>query len=484
MATFGSFPGVRVETRSGGISAVVVGEEEKLVLFGEANYALDSGSLVVEGDDVTLDVSASSPEQITSTLQASAKFGSDSELSLGMQEALANGANINFLFGVAVPRVAVEAEVQSTQTGTLDNVELVENTGAAVDTSAGTIGDQGIEVTDTSGPSSMNVELRYNGAPNTPTESDTVFVNPLTGEYAADAAPGGDYEFDYTFNDYSSAFSAPEVKTIVNENETGIYAAMSDSDAVSASLATEVLTLRQDFQLVNGLAIAEPNDNELLDDANSSDENGGADARYDAATYSSANQSVSEESIYKFAPGREQNERKTIVGGLGGLFAGNSITNPIYNDELNGFQSLEQQLSKTDADNLRAEDLIPVRSGGAVRVQGNRSTAFSGAETVAADFFTRRITDRVILIGRQVGQNIIGRINDGETRALARRLIIVQLRSLVRDGLLRANSGEEQNFSVEVSEDPTNPDEVDINISFTPFGIVKRVDETITVNTN
>jgi len=487
MATYGEFPGVRVETRSGGITGITIGEEEKVVLFGEANYTLDTSGdsdvLAVEGDDATLDVSAASPEQINARLEADAKFGAGSELAEGMKEALANGANINFLYGVAVPRSFVEGEVQSTQTGSLDNVALVEHTGESVDSGGDTLGDMGISVTDTT-DGDLTVELRYNGSPSTPTEDDTVFVNPLTGEYAADAAPTGDYEFSYTYNEYSTAFSAEDVRGIVNEDETGVYVALSDSDSVSSSLQSEVSTLRTNYQLVNAVSVAEPNDNELLDSANTSAENGGADARYDAGNYASANQSVSAEYFYKFAPGREENAVKTIAGGVGGLFAGNPITDPVYNDELNGYQSLEQTFSKTDADNIRGEDIIPIRSGGAIRVQGNRSTAYSSSDSVAADFFTRRITDRVILIGKQVGDNTIGLINDQGTRDDAERLIRAELRTLVSDGLIKPNTENETNIAVDVYEDTTNRNEVNIDISFTPYGIVKRVDETITVDTN
>jgi len=487
MATYGSFPGVRVTTQSGGISSIAIGEEEKLVIFGEANYVLDtSGStdeLVVQGDDSTLNVTASEPEQINAPREANEKFGDGTELAEGMKEALANGANINFLNGVAVPREFVEAEVQSTQSGTLDNFALVENTGDAVDSNADSINDQGIEVVDTTdGP--MTVELRYGGQPTQPSDADTIFINPLTGEYSADAAPAGDYEFSYTYNDYSTAFRAQSVRNIVNENETGVYVALSDSDNVSASLSSEVSTLRNNFQLVNAISVAEPNDSETLPSANTSDENGGADARYDTGNYGTANQSVSEEYYYKFAPGREEDSRKTIAGGVGGLFAGNAISNPIYNDQLTGYQSLEQKFSKTDADNMRGEDIIPIRSGGAVRVQGNRATNFSASSTVAADFFTRRITDRVILIGKQVGDEIIGRINDEDTRSQARRLILAELRQLVSDRLIQPNTDDETNLSVDVFEDSTDKDQVNIDISFTPFGIVKRVDETITVDTN
>ena len=484
MATYGSFPGVRVTTEAGGISSIAIGEEEKLVVFGEANYVFDSGSLVVDPDDANYtDISASDPEQINALRQADAKFGSDSELADGMKEALANGANIDFLYGVAVPREVVEGEVQTSQTGTLDNTELVEHTGVAADSGTNTENDFAIEVTDTT-DGALDVELRYNGAPDTPSDADTVYVNPLTGEYSADAAPDGDYEFSYTYNDYSTAFSANPVTNVVNEDETGVFVALSDSDLVSSDLQTQVSVLRNNYQLVNAISVAEPNDNEILS-ATATDENGGADARYDTSTYAAdANQSVNAEYYYKFAPGREDNVAKTIAGGVGGLFAGNPISDPIYNDSLTGYQSLEQQFSKSDADNMRAEDIIPIRSGGTIRVQGNRATNYSESDTVAADFWTRRITDRVILIGKQVGDEIIGRINDDDTRSQAQRIISAEMRELVQDRLIRPNTDSETNWSVTVYEDETNRNEVKIDIAFSPYGIVKRVDETITVNTN
>jgi len=272
------------------------------------------------------------------------------------------------------------------------------------------------------------------------------------------------------------------VQSVVNEDETGIYLSLSDTDAVNSSLQSAVNALRQNFQLVNGLAGAEPNDFELLSAAGT---RGGADARYDTGNYSSSgSQSVTEEYMYLFAPVRLENDSATFLGAIGGLFAGNPIEDPIYNEALAGVSGVEQTFSKSDADNMRAEDIIPVRNAGAVRVKGNRSTAFSEADAVAAEFWTRRITDRVILIAKQVGDRIIGRINDQETRDQARRLIEAEMRELVRDRLIRSNAGDETNWFVEVSEDSTNSDEVNIDVSFTPYGIVKRVDETITVDTS
>jgi hypothetical protein len=242
--------------------------------------------------------------------------------------------------------------------------------------------------------------------------------------------------------------------------------------------------LRNDYQLVNALTLAEPNDNKLLDASETNDSNGGAVPQYNTSTYTSANNSVSAAHFYKFAPARKEGVDKTIGGGIGGLFAGNPISDPIYNEELSGYQTLQQKLLKSEADELRDEDVIPIRSGGSVRVKGNRSTAFSGSDSVAADFWTRRITDRVILIGKQVGDAILGRINDETTRDQAERELQSQLRQLADRRLIRQNTGEERYWRVDVYEDSTNDDEVNIDISFSPYGIVKRVDETITVNTN
>jgi hypothetical protein len=485
MAVFGNFPGVRVTTQSGGISGVTIGEEEKLVLFGEPRYDVNSnGEVVVDGDDVALTPSVGEPVQIRARREADGRFGQGSPLTGAMKDAIANGADIGLLFAVAVPRTVIVGEVQTTQTGTLgeskDSLELVENTGVPAAPSTGDANDFGISAEDDDG--ALEVELRYSPAPSIPSESKTVHVNPLTGEYAVSDDLLGDPVFDYTRNEYGDAFSRKAVVNVVDENETGIFATLSESDAAAAKLDGQVASLREDFQMVNAVSSAEPNASEVLVDAETSDENGGADARFDAANYGTANQGVSSERFYKFAPTRLKDEERKLMGGVGGLFAGNAIENPIYNDELTGFQQLEQKLTRTEADNLRDNDVIPVRSGPSVRVVGNRSTNFSSSDTVAASFFTRRVTDRVILIAKTVGDEILGQVNDEDTRSTAEGLIISQLRQLVSDGLIRPNTGSETNFSVDVFESSTDNNKVNIDVSFTPFGVVKRVDETITVD--
>lgn len=465
MTTYGDFPGVRVETNQGAVQSVSIGVEEKLVIVGPATYT-DSGA--VDGDGT-----AATPTTINSPLEAERYFGEGARLAEAMKEALSNGANIDYLYGVAVPRDSVSNETQGSQTGSLENIELVENTDTIVVEDVDGAGDVETE---------LDVEFRYNGAPATPTDTGTVFINPLTGEYAAGISPTDTFEFSYEYDDYTEALGNEDVYAVVEENETGLFWALSDSDAVSATLNTTVQYLRDNYQLVTGFAFAEPNSQKVLDTA--TPEDGGAEARYDTSTYETdGNQSVTSEALYKPAPARVAGEYdKTIGGGLAGLYAGKPIDDAVYNEVVSGYTGLQQSLNKTEADELRDAGLIPVRSGGSIRVKGNRSTAYGENGSVAADFWTRRITDRVILIVKQVADATIGRINNEDTRGLAQERINLELGKLASDGVIEANSPDETNYNVQVYEDSTNRDEVNIDVQFTPFGIVKQVDTTVTVN--
>jgi hypothetical protein len=481
VTTYGDFPGVRVEVAGGGITAVAIGEEEKLVLFGEASYQ-DDDTLQSDGTEDALETdltgSPETAEQINARREADTTFGDGSELADAMREALGNGANIDYLYGVAPRRYNVADETQSTQSGTLNNTPIWEENVADESNI------QAIAVEDDTGSVTMTVEYDYSSPPAQPSAAETVAINPLTGEYAADAAPDGDYQFDYKYLDWQSAFDAADVTQVVQEDETGIYSAISDSDVVSGDLNSTVSTHRGDYKLINALSGAQPNTNEVITSdgqtlASDHTNYTRRDAQYDTGSFSQG--SVDADHYFKLAPVREANEPKTVLGGVSGLFAGNPISDPIYNDPVSGYGELEQSFTKADADNMRSENVIPIRQAGSVRVKDNLST--STESDWERDFWRRRIADRVILIGKTIGDTIIGRINDEQTRNAAARLIRAEIRELVNDRLLQPNTDGETNWYVDVYEDSTNSNEVNIDIGFTPYGIVKRVDESITINT-
>ncbi|AGM11347.1 tail sheath [Halogranum tailed virus 1] len=451
MATYGNFPGVQVTTAGGGITGIEVGDEEKVVIFGRG--APDAGNRTA---------SYESPEQIGARREADTKFGEDSELATAMKDALANGANISYLYGVmptesgAGDSIDTGADTPTEQvsgqsSGTLADFPIVEETGFYA-------------VRDTVDAVDMTVNLVYESAPSAPADANTIAINPQTGEWAADSS--SDYDFFYNYLDWSAAFNAAD--TVVNEDETGLYVALSEAETVASTLSGKTTSLRNEYQLVNGIAGAMPNQ------TNADDE-----PTFDTTNYTDG---VDNDSQFLFAPVRLDNSRYTALGSIGGLFGGAAISEPVYNDTINtGGNSLTQKLTRSEAQDLRDEQVIPVREAGAIRVKGNLST--STDQDWERDFWRRRIVDRVILIAKEVGDATIGRINDDQTRNAAERTIRTELQALANDRLIKANTADETNFFVDVYEDSTNSDEVNIDIGVTPQGIVKRVDTSVTINT-
>lgn len=428
MATFGEFPGVRVTVTGGGISAIEIGAEEKVVLFGES------------GDG---DADPNDPVQVRSRRDGQRLFGADTELHDGVRGALANGANREFVYGVSVDTVTAQTEsFSASDSGTLENAPVSEGT-----VESGT----------------LDIVYRYEDDLSIPTEVDTVYVNPHTGEWTA--FESGDYDFDYEYADWDAAFNAAD--DVVRENESAIYAALTESESVGQSLSGKVQELRQDYKMVKGLVAAEPNATEE-----------GA-AHYDIDTFS---HNYDSDSFFVTAPARREGTKQTVLGGVSGLFAGNDITEPIYNDPLNGYTSLEQRITRSEGNALRDQNIIPIKEMSSIRVADNTST--SSETDWSRDFWRRRIVDRVILLSKEVGDATVGRINDEDTREVAETTLKNEIEGLVQDRLIEPNETDmDENWYVDVTQDPTDPDQVRIDVGITPTGVVKRVDVTVEIDT-
>jgi hypothetical protein len=436
--TYGDFPGVRVETAGGAITGVAVGREQKLVIIGV-------------GDAGSGEASPNTAVQIPSRSQADTQFGDGTELSEAMKDALSNGANIDYLYGVMLDVTEDEAETfTSASSGTLTEAPIIEDLNT-------------IDVQDTGDATAATVEFRYESPPSAPSDADTVFLNPITGEWTADSS--SDYDFTHDYPDWTTAFDEAQLQ--IETEETGVIAPLTESESLATDLSGRVNTLRGEYKMATGLQPAEPN-------ASDSDDN---DARYDTGSYTD---SIDNDAMFLHAPARKVDSNYLITGAVGGLMAGNSLNNSIYNENIT-VDNIDQRLSDSEAGDLRDAEVIPVKqppSGGAITVADNRST--STETDWQRDYWRRRIVDQVILIAKAVGDSVIGRINDERTRNTVESQISVELRGLVSDRLLEPNTDEETNWFVDVYE--IDSDTVGIDIGITPLGIVKRVDTTITIN--
>jgi hypothetical protein len=312
----------------------------------------------------------------------------------------------------------------------------------------------------------LTVEFRYGEGFSAPTQSNTVYINPITGEWNADSSPDSSYEFFYVPKNFSDTFD--DVDGTVNENETGIYVPITRSNSVSTSLDSKVNSLRGEYKLVQGITAFQPNDTV----------NG--EAYYDVGNLPN-DETVDNDAFYRVAPVDEEGSAETALPAVAGNFAGSLISEPVYGNTLSGVESLVQTLKKSERDTLRSEhEVIPLKQIGSISIDGNIST--STATDYARTFFVRRIIDRIILLSKVLGDAVIGRKNTEQNRNLLRNELVEEIEDLVEDDVLQPNDGEDRNWYVEVTESEFN--EVSVEVGVTPVGVIKRIDEEIIIDTS
>lgn len=432
--TYGDFPGVKITTAGGAITGVAVGRAQKFVLIGSGS---SEGSAPVN-----------TATQINGRIDADRKFGSGTELAENMKDALANGANISFLYGIRWD-VTDETETLESTSGTLSNAPIVEDANSITVT-----GDPGGADTD------ISVEFRYDSPPTNDATADTAYINPITGEVEIEST---ETSFEVVYDSPDVASARAEAETVLGDEETGLIGQLVENEDLATDLSGSVNTLRGEYKLAMGIQAAQPNANS---DDNTPD--------YDTGSYTD---SIDNDAMFLHAPARKEGSQTTITGALGGYMASRPLgpDGSIYGDSLT-VDDLDDRLSKADNDNLRDKKVIPVRQspqGGSVEISDNIST--SEETDWIRDYWTRRIVDQVILISKAVGDSIIGRINDQRTRDTVTTTIKSELKGLADDRLITTE------YFVDVYQVDANT--VGIDVGITPQGIVKQVDISITINT-
>lgn len=179
MATYGNLqiPNTQITTRNAGTVSVSAAFNSSVCLIGgydAANGSATAGELT-EVSDIT---------------DAQDKFGDPSELTRQTALAFANGAST--VYAVPVAETTTTENFAGTSGGTLTNVPFDPNVQPEHEITAEDDGGNTIEV---------NTEYEY--PPTTPSDADTLNLNPVTGEFEADSSDT--YDITYDYGDYSGA---------------------------------------------------------------------------------------------------------------------------------------------------------------------------------------------------------------------------------------------------------------------------------------
>jgi len=244
---------------------------------------------------------------------ADEQFGSNSELARATAAAITNGAST--VYGVPVPETQTTETFTSSTSGTLGNTPAFDPRVQPEHEITAQDSVDGITVT---------VNEVY-GTPTTPSNTNTINVNPVTGEWAADSS--SDYDITYTYGDYTSA-----IQTAVDQPVRYVLVG-TENDSVKLTLNQELNEAERNFRLLRGVVGATP-------DIQSGE----------VSDYTPVEQDWR---MIEVAPARGTGADGTLrtCFAVGGLMAGQpvDVTGSITYDQVNGFSDLNVNYAPTTA---------------------------------------------------------------------------------------------------------------------------------------
>lgn len=434
MVVYGTtvIPSDQIEVISGGTVAVSAAFERTIGLIGGMDTANGSAT---DGNVV----SVSSPSD------AQDKFGDGSELHRAARLAFNNG--VAEMWALPVAETSVTGEAAGGTSGTLSNVP-------AFDPNVNT--EHSITATDTGG-TDPDVNIVYDDSVSTPSESDTVNVNPVTGEFEFDAAASGSYEFDYTYGDYSQT----EMANLVDE-EPRIVVALTESESVASDLAGELGSRAQNgFTFMHGMAGAMPE----VDPSSYSD---GLDDR--RLSVLSAARGFTDE-----ARTEEVRTTAAVGGHLASLPLGESATNDGVEGLVGGLRNTSDgdALTTSEAGTLIDAEVMPLIDYPPVTIVKDMTTS---TDTRFERVHTMQIVDEVTELSHIVSRQFVGELNTDANRASLRQSHRNFMKEMRDDAPPLLDS-----FTVSVTENDSNANQVDVELGVDVVNVMDVIDVTITV---
>lgn len=381
-------------------------------------------------------VTAAEPSLVSSRTDAETTFGENSELAKQAALAFANGAGT--VYGIPAETSETTETVTAQSSGSL--------TAPLSDPRVTT---RSISVTKSG--TDVSVQPVY-GQPESPSASDTIQINPLTGSWEADAS--ADYEFTYTVPTYDTATTAA-----VNLSPRAVALAQEDPGVIT-TLQTELATAASDFQFSRGVVGATP-----------------AIGPTDVSNYSPTTDSWR---IVETAPARGEGGNGAVrtAGAIAGLLASQPIdvTGSVTYDSVSGLIGLNEQYPPSTAGNF--ERVLALTDE---RLVANGVT--TARETAFADVYKAEIIDLIVEQLYERIKNYRGGSNAQSAQrrfqSRLRRSLSAQSAPTAQPPLLATGDGSRP-YNVSVRTGATDS-EAEVTVGIDPAPIAKTVSLNVSV---
>lgn len=398
-----------------------------------------SVAIVGAYDSANGSVTAGEATTVVGTSDADEQFGANSELARATAVAINNGAGT--VYGVALPETQTTESFAASSSGTLGSVPVMDPR----------VTSKTITAQDTSAASSVEVNAVY-GTPQTPSPSNTINLNPVTGAWKADTS--SDYDITYTYGDYDAALTEA-VKQPVRMVSVG-----TEESSVITTLQTKLTEQANNFRFLRGVVGATP-------DLQSGD-------------VSSYTPQTDDQRLVEVAPARATGSDGGVrtCHAIAGLLANQPIdvTGSITYDAVGGLTDLNVAYAPTTAESFERVTALTDEYEVAEGVTTSSKSAFS-------DVYKVEIIDLVVeQLYARVKEYSGGPNTDSAQRSFAsrlKRLLSSQSAPTAQPPLLADGEGG-QPYSVTVSTG-ANDTVTDVNIGIDVAPIAKQVNLAINV---
>ena len=408
--------------KSGGLSAVSAAFESTAAIVGGMNTSEGSAT---DGNLQTL----------TNSNNVDTLFGGDSELAKQVRAAKANG--VQTIYAYPLEETEVGDVITATQSGTINNAP-------AFDPSVHPEHD--ITATDTVEGEDVTVNVVYDTGTDisTPSDANTINLNPETGEFEADES--SDYEINYTYGDWTTAV---EEVTSMLPRIVGLCTA---NTSVANDYLTEANSYDIDFGFMHGLLGAMP------DTEASSYEDSFDDRRLSVVASSRGYLDDAE------------TEEVWTVGAIAGRQAAKALGDSTTYENIQGLASLRTSYLNSEVQTLVDNQVLPLKQSGGIKLIKDMTTS---TDPQFERIYASEIVDEATEISRRISENFIGDKNTEDNRFLLRESHDASYSEMDDDDLL-------EDYYVEVAKGATDF-EVELTIGLDVIGLMDFIDVEIVI---
>ncbi len=418
-------------------------------LIPSDQYDVIAGSIVAVGLGVnrvvgivggmnTSEGSANTGEavQVSGSSEARDLFGKDSELHIQVKKAYQNGATN--VWCVPLTETEITESFSSVSDGTLSNVPIIDPT---INT------EHSITAQDTVEGSSVDVNISYDDPPSTPTSSNTMNLNPRTGDFDADES--SDYDITYEYNDFGIALD-----TILEKNIRYV-AVCTESESVANTLATKLDNLEEGFTFIRGVVGAKV-----------------------GLTPSSYSDNLDDQRIVLVATSRANVDSTTearTVGAVAGKIGGKPLGDSTTYETIGGFTSLRNTFSYPDElETLINSQVTPLHDTvDGIEIVKDMTTS---TEPKFERAYETDIIDHAVQEMHLITKEFVGELNSEDNRNILARSLRKQLGNLEDnepDPLL-------EDYDITVTEG-SNDDEVDVEAGLDTTGLMDNINVDVVI---